>query len=145
VKQLNRRILEVLLFVFGTSQAFAAAELRNVDGNVLVSTKDGLSVASEKLRVDSGVTVSTTAKASVLVVFDVGCEVKLEPNQKLMVRGGTPCAALLASVEPVALAPVVAAAPVLGTVTGTSLLALGASTATGVYLYNRSSRNVSPN
>ncbi len=145
---MSRSLSQLLCAIAATAAAttaFATAELRSVDGNVLVSTKDGFMVATDKLRVESGVTVSTTARGTVTVVFDAGCEIKLEPNQRLLVRSGTPCAALLASVEPIALAPAVAVAPTGSTIAGASLLAFGASTGTGIYLYNRNSRNVSPN
>ena len=72
------------------------ARLRNVEGNVLVSQESGLASGEEAARVQDGSRVITTSKAHVEVVFDDGCVVRLEENQRLEIDSGSPCNARVA-------------------------------------------------
>ncbi len=68
------------------------AKLRQVEGNVLVSQESGLASAAESLRLDDRSRVITTANAKATVVYDDGCEITLEPNQRLEIRTDKECA-----------------------------------------------------
>ena len=72
------------------------ARLRNVEGNVLVSQETGLASGNEAARVHEGARVITTAKARVTIVFDDGCEVTLEENQRIEIDSRRACAMRLA-------------------------------------------------
>ena len=71
------------------------ARLKQVTGNVLVSGQSGLATGNEAQPLANGVRIITTANSRVIVVFDNGCEVRMEENQRLDVESGKPCAALL--------------------------------------------------
>lgn len=121
------------------------AELRDVQGNVLVSDVAGMSSGVEKQRLKNMVRVTTTSRAGVVVAFDCGCDVRLKENERLDVEAPRACAALLASVQPVSIgAPIGAVAPVTGISTTTGALIVG-TVGVGVYLLYRNDRNVSPN
>jgi hypothetical protein len=81
------------------------AELKDVVGNVLVSRESGLAAGSEALRLVEGTRVITTAKGTVTVKYDNGCEVKLEENQRFEVESGKPCTALVAQAQSILLEP----------------------------------------
>lgn len=121
------------------------AELREVQGNVLVSDAQGMTTAADSQRVRNKVRVTTTSRAGVLVRFDCGCDVRLKENERLDIDAPSACAALLAAVQPVP------AAGALGAVatTGATISPTGALIVTGVgvgaYLLYRNNRNVSPN
>lgn len=118
------------------------AELRDLQGNVLVSDKEGVTSALIGQRVANKSRVTTTAKAGVVVSFDCGCDVTLKENQRFDVELPRGCAALLASVQPVPVTAALGAAPVTGSTAG--LLTVGAVGVGGLILL-RQSRNVSPN
>lgn len=84
-------------FAFG--QQGSVAKLKQVNGNVLVSRESGLATGAEAQPLVNGSRVITTANSSVVVAFDNGCEVRLEPNERLEVDSLTPCALI----KPVAL------------------------------------------
>ena len=75
------------------------AELRLVEGNVLVSQRWGLSAAGEKQRLDDRSRVITTANSRALVVYDDGCEVTVEANQRLEIENLGDCPARIAQAE----------------------------------------------
>jgi hypothetical protein len=128
-----------------SSKRDAVAVLKSLNGNVLVSDKTGISSAATGQRIANGVRVTTTAKASVTVAFDCGCEVQLSENQRLDVELPRACAALVAGVQPVAVAAALGAPTVAPlTVTPTGLLTVGAIGGGGYALLRRD-RNVSPN
>lgn len=79
--------------------ARTVARLRHVEGNVLVSKEAGLASADEALRLDDRSRVITTANAKAIVAYDDGCEVTLEPNQRLEIRTDKVCAERLAQAE----------------------------------------------
>ena len=64
------------------------ARLQQVQGNVLVSQADGLASAGDSLRLDNGSRVITTANGRAIVIYDDGCEVIVEPNQRLEINRG---------------------------------------------------------
>lgn len=124
------------------------AQLRDLVGNVLVSDKAGMGSAADKQRVANNVRVTTTSQASVVVVFDCGCDVTLKANERLDVTAGQSCAAALAAVAPVA-TNVALGAGATGVVTTAGLsgpvVAGGLAVGVGGYLLYRNNRNVSPN
>jgi hypothetical protein len=73
----------------------AVAQLRQLSGNVLVSHAAGMTTGAELLRVADGTRIITTANSEVVVVFDKGCGVRMQENQRLDVDTGKPCAALV--------------------------------------------------
>ena len=121
------------------------ATLAEVQGNVLVSDAVGMSSATENQRIKNTVRVTTTSRASVLISFDCGCDVRLKENERLDVEGPRQCPALLAAVQAVPLgAPIGAVAVSSGSgFPTTALLVAGAGL--GGYLIYRNNRNVSPN
>ena len=128
------------------AQACDSAELRDVTGNVLVSTKDGMSAAVDKQTVSGNTRVTTTSRASVTVAFTCGCEVKLKENERLDLGAPATCPVLLASVVavPIAAAIGAGAAASAGAFTGTTAL-VAAGVGVGGYLIYRNNRNQSPN
>jgi hypothetical protein len=102
------------------------ARLRQVEGNVLVSQESGLASAEESLRLDDRSRVITTANAKAVVIYDDGCEVALEPNQRLEIRTDKVCAERLAQAEtifkePAGMALAAAGTGVAGGVTAAAL------------------------
>ena len=85
------------------------AQLKDVQGNVLVSRESGLGAGREGLRLSKGMRVITTNKSSVIVVYDDGCEVKLKANERFEIQTGKPCAALAALPESILATPAGAA------------------------------------
>ncbi len=124
------------------------AALRDLQGNVLVSDKDGVVSATNGQRVANRSRVTTTSKAGVVVVFDCGCNVQLKENERLDLDIPRGCGALLASVQPVPVGVALGAVPVApvapAVVTTPGVVAVGGVGATGYALYRRN-RNVSPN
>lgn len=120
------------------------ATLTEVKGNVLVSDAIGISSATDSQRIKNMVRVTTTSRASVLIAFDCGCDVRLKENERLDVEGARQCPALLAAVQAVPIgAPIGAVAVASGSTIPTALLLTGAGV--GGYLIYRNNRNVSPN
>lgn len=120
------------------------ATLAEVKGNVLVSDAAGMSSAIDNQRIKNMVRVTTTSRASVLIAFDCGCDVRLKENERLDVEGPRQCPALLAAVQAVPIgAPIGAVAAASGSTIPTALLVTGAGVAG--YLIYRNNRNVSPN
>ena len=127
-----------------SSSSCDGAELRDVTGNVLVSTKDGMSAAVDKQTVAGGSRVTTTSRASVTVAFTCGCDVKLKENERIDIEGPSACAALLASVTAVPIVAIGAATASAGAFSGTTAL-IGVGVGVGGYLVYRNNRNQSPN
>ncbi len=128
-----------------SSSSCDSAELRDVTGNVLVSTSDGMSTAVDKQAVGGKSRVTTASRSSVTVAFACGCDVKLKENERIDIEAPSTCAVLLASVTAV---PVVAigatTAASAGAFSGTTAL-VGAGVGVGAYLLYRNNRNQSPN
>ena len=120
------------------------ATLAEVQGNVLVSDALGMSSAVDNQRIKNSVRVTTTSRASVLISFDCGCDVRLKENERLDVEGAKQCPALLAAVEAVPIgAPIGAVAAASGSGVPKALLLTGVGVAG--YLIYRNNGNVSPN
>jgi hypothetical protein len=121
------------------------AALSDVQGNVLVSDKDGVSSAVNGRRLANKVRVTTTSSAGVVVAFDCGCIVNLKENQRIDVELPRGCSALLAAVQAVPMTVALgSAAPVAAGASTTGLLTVGA-VGVGGYALLRRNRNVSPN
>jgi hypothetical protein len=92
-------LLAALLALQAGAQQVAAqagvAQLKQLNGNVLVSRDTGMTAGAELLKVANGTRVITTANSAVVVVFDNGCEVRMKENQRLDVESDKPCAALV--------------------------------------------------
>jgi hypothetical protein len=102
------------------------ARLRGVVGNVLVSDEDGLSSAEGSVALTEGSRVITTAESRAVIVYQDGCEVVLEANQRLEINNDLPCSerVLLAQsifVEPGAVALAAGAAGAAGGATAAVL------------------------
>ena len=133
------------------------ARLRQVEGNVLVSQESGLASADDALRLDERSRVITTANAKAIVVYDDGCEVTLEPNQRLEIRTDKPCKERLAQAEsifkePAGIAVATAGGGIVGGATAAALAGvgggvLGVAGVTGIaaLLSSRQDTAVSPN
>ena len=120
------------------------ATLVEVQGNVLISDAVGMSSATGNQRIKNSVRVTTTSRASVLISFDCGCDVRLKENERLDVEGAKQCPALLAAVEAVPIgAPIGAVAAASGSGVPKALLLTGVGVAG--YLIYRNNGNVSPN
>lgn len=123
------------------------AELRDVQGNVLVSDSQGMSSGADNQRLKNRVRVTTTSRAGVSVAFDCGCVVRLKENERLDIDAPRACSALLAAVQGVPTAvPIGGAVATSGAspAVGTGTLVVG-GVGVGAYLLYRNNRNVSPN
>ena len=134
------------------AQAGPVAWLRNLDGNALVSVDSGLVSGSEGSLMNEYTRVITTGDASLVVSYCDGCDVPLEPNQRLEIRLNRPCAERILDVKAVlidaavigtASAPFASAALAGSLPTGAGLLSgLGGSIA---IVRGREDQVVSPN
>lgn len=158
------RVIAALAFGVAASHAYSqsacealdaaarptVAELRDLQGNVLVSDSAGMASAGTGQRIKNKVRVTTTAKAGVTIAFDCGCSVSLKENQRLDVELPATCPAVLAAVATAA--PDVALGALPAGSAGASGAALGGwvgpvavGAGVGGYLIYRHNRNVSPN
>jgi hypothetical protein len=117
---------------FAQSQPQAIGKVAEVEGVVTVS--NGLTVATAVLGspVIEGTRYVTAASGSTLLRMDRGCDIRLKPNESLLIDGNRDCAALLALVQPVGanLAAVVIPGAALPVTAGTA--AAGTAGSTGV-------------
>ena len=127
-----------------SSSSCDGAELRDVIGNVLVSTNDGMSTAVDKQVVGNKSRVTTASRSSVTVAFTCGCDVKLKENERIDIEAPSTCAALLASVTATPVVAIGATGAAAAGTTGTTAL-VGAGVGVGAYLLYRNNRNQSPN
>ena len=135
--------LSVSIFAQSSNNKCEGAVLRDVVGNVLVSTKDGMGAGIEKQSVANHTRVTTTARASVTISFECGCDVKLKENEQIDIESPNTCAAFLAAITPVPIAGAIGAATAsAGTFSGTTaLVAVGVG---GILIY-RLNISQSPN
>ena len=75
------------------------ARLGMVEGTVLISQAWGLSAAKKDQRLDDHSRLITTANSRATVIYDDGCEVTLEANQRLEIENDIECADRLAQTE----------------------------------------------
>jgi len=152
----NRHLrLGALMFLLAASQPFAqearngVAQLKDVHGNVLVSSESGLASGDEALRLAKGTRVITTARADVIVAYDNGCEVRLKENQRFEVEDDKPCSALVAQAQSILSEPAGAAAATASgsLVLSTVFLPAAAGGLAGLKILQdvRASQTVSPN
>ena len=142
-----------------TPEGQPVATLKSVEGNVLVSQETGLASADAKARLGEGSRVITTANAKAVVAYDDGCEVKVDPNQRLEIDADKPCRERVVQAdsilkEPAGLALMggtgaaggAAAAALAGSLGGAGLAA-GVAGVTGLAAIasSRDSGNTSPN
>jgi hypothetical protein len=143
---LGTLVMVVSTGALGQSAACSSAVLSDVQGNVLVSTKDGMSAGIDKQTLGISSRVTTTSRASATLTFNCGCVVSLKENERIDI-GDTPatCAALLAAVTAVPVAAAIGAATAsAGVFSGTTAL-VGVGVGVGGYLVYRNNRNQSPN
>ncbi|HYC36832.1 MAG TPA: hypothetical protein VEC19_10445 [Usitatibacter sp.] len=112
------------------------AQLRNVEGNVLLSQETGLASGDEAARVREGWRVITTAKSKAVVVFDDGCEVELKENQRLEIDTTRECKLRVTQaqsilLEPGGMAAAAASAGATGGAAAAILAGVGGSFAAG--------------
>lgn len=120
-------------------QGNTVAELKDVKGNVLVGNEAGAASATDGQKVATKSSITTGARAGVVVVFDNGCRVTLTENQNLVVNAESACEALIASVQPVPPPSAPLGAPVAagaGGLSGTTLAIVG-GVAVGALIYDR--------
>jgi hypothetical protein len=124
------------------------AVLRDLQGSVLVSDKDGVASATSGQRVLNKSRITATSKASVIVAFDCGCNVLLKENERIDVELPRSCSTLVAAVQPVPVGVALGAtagAPASATATTTAGLLAAGAIGVGGYALHRRDRNVSPN
>jgi hypothetical protein len=153
----NRAALAAALALVVTSAPLAqqggqaapanVAHLENVEGSVLVGSASGLVSGSKGLVLKEGTRVLTTAKGRVLVQFDDGCKVQMEPNQRYVVSRDKACEMRILMVQgsvPAVVPPTstMGAAALSGNLEAAA--AIGA-VGVGVALWNRRDESVSPN
>ena len=139
-------VLNVSTFAQSSSNSCDGAVLQDVVGNVLVSTKDGISAGIDKQSVANKTRVTTTSRASVTISFNCGCDVKLKENERIDIESPNTCAALLAAVTVVPVdAAIGAVAATAGGISTTTGLIVGTSVGVGAYLLYRRNQNSSPN
>ena len=133
----------ILLALLFASQPFAqtsdgtVAKLTDLKGNVLVSRESGLVSGNDALRIVPGTRILTTANSRVVIVYDNGCRVTLEENQRFEVEDDKkPCALLL--VQPI-LAPAA-----IASVATTAIPALFGAAAIVMFIDQRNRQQVSP-
>lgn len=101
------------------------ARLRGVVGNVLVSGESGLSSAEGSAALLEGSRVITTAEAKAVVVYNDGCEVILEANQRLEIENDLPCKDRILLAQSIFLEPGALAAGAAGATGGVAAAVLG--------------------
>ena len=118
------------------------AKLKDIEGTVLVSQGDAMAAGAKDQRLRPDARVVTTAGSKVTINYDKGCDVRLEENQRFVVRELGECAALIASVTGTG----VGAAAVGGGISGMAVLgAVGVGAAITYAVDRDRSRSVSPN
>ena len=138
-------VFSVSTFAQSASNSCDGAVLQDVLGNVLVSTTDGMRAGVDKQSVPNKTRVTTTARSSVTISFNCGCDVKLKENERIDLDSPNTCAALLAAVTSVPVdAAIGAVAATSGGISTTGLI-VGTGVGVGAYLLYRRNQNSSPN
>jgi hypothetical protein len=89
-------VAAILAATLALAQDRGVARLRDLKGNILLSQQSGLAAGSEATRLPERTRVITTAGSEVVVVYDNGCEVRLQENQRFEVVTDKACSALFA-------------------------------------------------
>lgn len=135
--------------LLATTSAFAQpmVQLKQVEGNVLVSTAQGAVAGANNLAVPDKSLVTTTSNGFADVVTPKGCTITLKPNQRLEVDVDKSCEALAASVTsaPGAMALGAAGAGGAGGGLSAGAVAVGLGIGAAAVLTSRANRNSSPN
>jgi hypothetical protein len=71
----------------------AVARLVIIEGDALASTESGLIAVTQGASFSNGTRVMTMAKSKGTIEYADGCRVELEPNMRVEIRLGIPCAA----------------------------------------------------
>ena len=143
-------VMLAMTSVLAQSTTQPTAQLKNVDGNVLVSTAQGAIAGVNGLAVPDKSLVTTTSNGVVDIVLPAGCTINLKPNQRVEVDVTKTCEALLALVTTAPSALALGAAGAVGVgglivgLTGTSV-ALVTAAAVGATVIARAFANTSPN
>jgi hypothetical protein len=106
--KIHAAVLAALLVapgLFAAESRREVAQLKDVQGNVLVSRESGLGAGREGLRLTAGTRVITTNRSGATVVYDNGCEVKLKENERFEVETDKPCAALASAPQSILATP----------------------------------------
>jgi hypothetical protein len=129
------------------AETSAVAKLKDVKGGVLVSKTSGLAAGTEGMRLAVGTRVITTSDSHAQVVYDDGCHVSLEPNQRFQVERGRTCEALALLPESIVPAPAAVTASATGTQLFVQDVMVPALAAVGIaeLLRRHDDRAVSPN
>ena len=135
------------LVMLATTPVFAqpTAQLRNVEGNVLVSTVQGAVAGVNGLAVPDKSLVTTTSSGLVDVVLPSGCTINLKPNQRVEVDVTKTCEALLALVTAAPGAVALGAGGAAAGIAGTNIALIAGALGAGAILIDRGNRNSSPN
>jgi hypothetical protein len=145
--KLNRITAALVLLATTSALAQPTAQLKNVEGNVLVSTAQGAVAGANGLTVPDKSLVTTTSNGSTDIVTPAGCTISLKPNQRVEVDVTKTCEALLALVTAAPGAGALGAAGAGGVAAGLSgttiALGLGAAAGAGI-LIARHRRHSSP-
>lgn len=130
----------------GLANSEFVAELRKVEGNVLVSDAVGMTSGVEKQPLKNNMRVTTTSRASVTVSYRCGCDVNLKENERVDIAAPNTCAALIAAVQAVPVGVALGAvAPVAGGLTAGTGALIATTVGVGAFILFRRDRNVSPN
>ena len=141
----NRITAAIILAASTSAFAQPMAQLKKVEGNVLVSTAQGAVAGVNDLAVPDKSLVTTTSNGSVDVVTPKGCTITLKPNQRLEVDVDKSCDALALLVTSAPGAVALGAGGAVAGLSGTTI-AVGLGVAVGVgLLIARNNRNSSPN
>jgi len=111
---------------FAQAPAPSVGAVQNVQGLATVSQGNTIGNVVLSSPVTNGALFVTTSTGSVVILLNNGCRVSLNPNQSVTINTGVPCAALVASVKPVAVVAASGASNIagFGTLAGVAALAI---------------------
>ena len=144
---MKKNRITAALVMLATTSAFAqpTAQLKNVDGNVLVSTAQGAVAGTNGLALPDKTLVTTTSNGSADIVTPAGCTISLKPNQRVEVDVTKTCEALAALVTAAPGAVALGAGGAAAGLSGTTIAVALAGVAGAAILIARNNRNSSPN
>lgn len=148
---MKQKHITAALVMLATTSVFAqpstqlTAQLKKVEGNVLVSTSQGAVAGVNDLAVPDKSLVTTTSNGVVDIVLPSGCTINLKPNQRVEVDVTKTCEVLLALVTTAPGAVVLGAGGAAAGLSGTNIALIAGAVGVGVILFDRGNRNSSPN